>query len=138
MTVSTIIITNILATGTAFGVLAEDNSQNVFIPAKHALPAKLYEGKRIPAMLMPNPTHADRTPWIVITFDVAHDDLMGDVGEDTTAHDILRDLEDGFATIEEVADAIGRPVDRVRAVMGELVLSGRVTRFDAYGLSEDV
>lgn len=126
-----IIITNILATGTAFGVRADDMTQSVFIPSKLALDNSVQISGRISASIVPNITHSDKTPWIAIS-------LQGDADaeyEDITGL-VIADIEEGDASVDEIAKSIGKPVQQVRDALSHLISSGKVGRFELFGLVE--
>lgn len=74
-----IIVTNMLATGTAFGVMSDDMTQNVFIPSKHAINANLRPGQKILAKIAPNVLHSDKTPWVVISIEGSEPAPVGPV-----------------------------------------------------------
>jgi low affinity Fe/Cu permease len=110
-----LLVTNVLATGTAFGVLSEDMTQNVFIPSKHAINAGLRPGQKILAKIVPNVTHGEKTPWVVISIE-GHEPTTG-----TTLRERVRqELANGPATSYELAkmlDADVRDVqDELRAM----------------------
>lgn len=76
-----IIITNILPTGTAFGVLEDDMTQSVFIPSKVARGAGLQISGRINASIVPNITHSDKTPWLAIALHVEAQPAQADMDD---------------------------------------------------------
>jgi hypothetical protein len=130
-----ILITNKLATGTAFAVLADDMTQNVFIPSKLALDASLRPGQKVMAQLVPNMTQPDKTPWLAISLEdatpVSRDDTLGAF--------ILGNLQaDGRATVEEIAEDMNMADDKIAAKLAELVATGRVVRLTCFDLPEDV
>jgi hypothetical protein len=94
-----VIVTNILPTGTSFGVLASDMTQNVFIPSKLALETGLRPGQKVMASVVPNAQQPEKTPWLAIAL---HDSLPEP--EPRTLADKIRDeLESGPATTIELA-----------------------------------
>ena len=94
-----VIVTNILPTGTSFGVLAGDMTQNVFIPSKLALETGLRPGQKVMASVVPNAQQPEKTPWLAIAL---HDSLPEP--EPRTLADKIRDeLESGPATTIELA-----------------------------------
>jgi hypothetical protein len=135
-----IIITNKLATGTTFAVLASDMTQNVFIPSKLALDASLRPGQKILAQIVPNMSQPEKTPWLAI--------LLEDAGplpeqkqslRDTLGAFILGNLQaDGRATVEEIAEDMNMSDAVVAAKLAELVAAGRVVRLTCFDLPEDV
>jgi predicted Rossmann fold nucleotide-binding protein DprA/Smf involved in DNA uptake len=134
-----IIITNKLATGTTFAVLASDMTQNVFIPSKLALDASLRPGQKVMAQIVPNMSQPEKTPWLAISLEDA-----GPLPEqkqslrDTLAELIIDDLEDGRATVSEIAENLNMADDKIAAELAELVKSGDVVRLTCFDLPEDV
>jgi hypothetical protein len=135
-----IIITNKLATGTTFAVLASDMTQNVFIPSKLALDASLRPGQKVMAQIVPNMSQPEKTPWLAISLEDA-----GTLPEqkqslrDTLGAFILGNLQaDGRATVEEIAEDMNMADDKIAAKLAELVATGRVVRLTCFDLPEDV
>jgi hypothetical protein len=96
-----IIVTNCLPTGTSFGVLASDMTQNVFIPSKLALETGLRPGQRVMASVVPNVQQPEKTPWLAIAL---HDSLPAPETQQKTLADRIRDeLKGGAATTIELA-----------------------------------
>jgi hypothetical protein len=107
-----IIVTNRLATGTTFAVLASDMTQNVFIPSKLALDASLRPGQKIMAQIVPNMSQPDKTPWLCIALHGSEKDATSD----TSLRDRIRaELGNGAATVYELANALGAEVRDVEA-----------------------
>jgi hypothetical protein len=131
-----IIITNTLQTGTGFAVIASDMSEGVFIPSKLMHETSLRPGDRVSAMLVPNHTRPDKTPWVAISFDKAT--LAPVPPRDTLAELILGDLDQGRATVEEVAENLNMADAKIAAKLAELVASGDVVRLTCFDLPEDV
>jgi hypothetical protein len=105
-----IIITNKLATGTAFAVLADDMTQNVFIPSKLALDASLRPGQKVMAQIVPNMSQPEKTPWLAISLE------GGLVAPSMDLRDRIREeLGNGAATVYELANALGAEVKDVEA-----------------------
>jgi hypothetical protein len=93
-----VIVTNILPTGTSFGVLASDMTQNVFIPSKLALETGLRPGMKVMASVVPNAQQPEKTPWLAIAL---HDSLPAPA---LSLADRIRDeLANGPATTIELA-----------------------------------
>jgi hypothetical protein len=122
-----IIITNILTTKTAFGVLAE-GTESVFIPGKVADAANIRIGQTVRAVLVPNQTMPERTPWMAVYIGAAED-------ADTLADEIRADLERGPATAQQVAKSINQPVDLVARKMREMSGKGGLVHDTVYALS---
>lgn len=121
-----IIITNVLPTRTAFGVVA-DGSEAVFIPSRVADAADVRIGQTVKALLVPNQTQPEKTPWMAVFIGEKND-------EDTLAEDIKTDLERGPATAFEVAFSIDRPVELVARKMREMNQAGLLKSEPLYDL----
>ena len=130
-----IIITNTLQTGTGFAVIASDMNEGVFIPSKLMHETSLRPGDRVSAMLVPNHTRPDKTPWVAISFDKAT--LAPVPPRDTLAEMILADLEQGRATVEEVAENLNMANHAVNTKLDEMVNAGRVVRLVCFDLPGD-
>ena len=130
-----IIITNTLQTGTGFAVIASDMSEGVFIPSKLMHETSLRPGDRVSAMLVPNHTRPDKTPWVAISFNKAT--LAPVPPRDTLAELILADLEQGRATVEEVAENLKMANHAVNTKLDEMVNAGRVVRLVCFDLPGD-
>jgi predicted Rossmann fold nucleotide-binding protein DprA/Smf involved in DNA uptake len=131
-----IIITNTIQSGTGFAVIASDMTEGVFIPSKLMHETSLRPGDRVSAMLVPNHTRPDKTPWVAISFDKAS--LAPVSRPDTLAELIIDDLEDGRATVEEIAENLNMSDEKIAAKLAELVASGDVVRLTCFDLPEDV
>jgi len=94
-----IYVTNCLPTGTSFGVLASDMTQNVFIPSKLALETGLRPGMKVMASVVPNAQQPEKTPWLAIAL---HDSLPTPE-QKTLAEKIRDELKGGAATTIELA-----------------------------------
>jgi predicted Rossmann fold nucleotide-binding protein DprA/Smf involved in DNA uptake len=134
-----LIVTNRIATGTTFAVLSSDMTQNVFIPSKLALDASLRPGQKVMAQIVPNMSQPEKTPWLAISLQDA-----GPLPEqkqslrDTLAELIIDDLEDGRATVSEIAEDLNMSDVSVANKLSELVADGRVIRLTCFDLPEDV
>lgn len=128
----TILLTNQLATGSAFA-LTEDN-ENVFIPSKVVAGKGVRPGQKVQAIVVPNMTRPDRTPWLAVSI-VDAEPVSRD---DTLANFILDNLQaDGRATVEEIAEDMNMADDKIAAKLAELVASGDVVRLICFDLPED-
>jgi hypothetical protein len=128
----TILITNQLATGSAFA-LTESN-ENVFIPSKVMIGKNVRPGEKVQAIVVPNMTRPDRTPWLAVSIleaaTVSRDDTL-------TAF-ILGNLQaDGRATVEEIAEDMNMSDAVVAATLAEMVASGQLVRLTCYDLPEE-
>ena len=128
-----IILTNFLPTGTGFGVVAGDMGQSVFIPSRLMHGKDFNIGDRINALLVPNPTHQDKTPWLAISIE----DNAPAQAKDDLAEKILADLEEGRATVREIAESIGAKESDVRAKMIEMAGMGQIISYTVFDLPED-
>jgi uncharacterized protein YqfA (UPF0365 family) len=127
MNTTKIIITNSLPTGTAFAVLYEDYTENVFIPSKVAGPAHLSVGDVVDALLVPNMQQPEKTPWLAARLVVSP---ATPVAPDLRAR-IVAHLTEYDATVQELAAAL---VESESAIEDELNALAR----DGYLLSETV
>lgn len=125
MTPRSIIITNVLDTGSAFALLADDTTQNVFIPSKVANGRGIKAGDTVQATLVPNSTQPHKTPWLAVDLQVVSIDQR-----------ILAALADSDMTHEELADEVGLGVDEARQALDRLIKAGKLVRFEVFGLSE--
>jgi len=112
-----LIVTNRLATGTTFAVLASDMTQNVFIPSKLALDASLRPGQKIMAQIVPNMSQPEKTPWLAISLEDA-----GPLPQPTLADRIREELANGPATSYELAKFIDADVSDVEAELRRMKL----------------
>ena len=128
-----IIITNTIQTGTGFAVIADDMTEGVFIPSKLMHETSLRPGDRVSALLVPNHTRPDKTPWVAISFA----DAKPVSRPDTLAELILGDLDQGRATAEEVAESLNMADDKIAAKLAEMVADGRVVRLTCFDLPGD-
>jgi hypothetical protein len=130
-----IIISNIIATGTGFAVVADDMHEGVFVPSRVMHDSNLRPGDRASAMLVPNTTRPDKTPWLAVS-------LVSDRApvspRDTLAAFILGNLQaDGRATVEEIAEDMNMSDAVVAATLAEMVTAGRVVRLVCFDLPGD-
>jgi hypothetical protein len=105
-----IIVTNRLQTGTAFAVLVDDMTQNIFIPSKLALDASLRPGQKVMAQIVPNMTQPEKTPWLAISLESGLHAPSMDLRDR-----IREELGNGAATVYELANALGAEVRDVEA-----------------------
>lgn len=130
MTIAHVLVTNILRTGTAFGVLAGNHAESVFLPARLAGERKLVIGQTVRALIVPNQSHQERTPWIAVQLepDVASPQrsALGD--------QIILELDEGSATLDEIADAVSQPTGTVARELQDLVARGDVTSYVVFDL----
>lgn len=131
MQTTEIIISNVLQTGTAFAVKADDTTQAIFVPSKVAVAADVYVGQITKAVLIPNTAQPEKTPWLAV-FILRED---GPAAEDSLAEEIRQDLERGAATAQDVAKSIGKPVEVVTKKMREMSGAGGLVHDTIYALT---
>jgi hypothetical protein len=127
----TILLTNQLATGSAFALT--QNNENVFIPSKVMLEKGVRVGQQVQAIVVPNMTRPDRTPWLAVSIL----DAAPAPQEDALAEMILDLIEsDGRGTVEEIATSLNMADAKISAKLSELVGSGQLVREVCYDLPE--
>jgi len=128
----TILLTNQLATGSAFALT--QNNENVFIPSKVMLEKGVRVGQQVQAIVVPNMTRPDRTPWLAVSIL----DAAPAPQEDALAELILDTIEsDGRGTVEEIATSLNMSDAVVSGKLSELVASGQLVRLTCYDLPEE-
>ena len=134
-----IIITNVLPTGSSFAVMADYMTQNIFIPSKNTAERPVRPGERLQAIVVPNMTHGHKTPWMAVTLinDAPIQPPQPQPRRDALADLILDDLNDGRATVEEIAENLNMSDESVAAKLAELVAAGRVVRLVCFDLPGD-
>lgn len=136
METTEIIITNILPTRTGFAVIADSTHENVFIPSKLLHDTDIELGQRVRAVLVPNATQPEKTPWLAVSiFDF--DDTQVPAMRGSLEKLILDDLTQGDGTAEEIARSIKMPIENVRAKLAEMSASGRIARVETFGIVEE-
>ena len=133
----TILLTNQLATGSAFALT--QNNENVFIPSKVMLEKGVRVGQQVQAIVVPNATHGHKTPWMAVTIldDAPIQPPQPQARRDTLAELILEDLDQGRATVGEIAENLNMSDESVAAKLSELVTTGRVVRLTCFDLPGD-
>lgn len=135
MQTSEIMVINRLETNTAFAATVDGN-QSVFIPAKVACSLDIQVGERLNAILIPNATHPEKTPWMAIRI-IRIDPSQQAQVQDDLAKMILADLsESGRATVEDVAESINQPLVNVIAKMQDMAHGGTIKRKTFYAIDE--
>jgi predicted RNA-binding protein (virulence factor B family) len=127
----TILLTNQLATGSAFALT--QNNENVFIPSKVMLEKGVRVGQKVQAIVVPNMTRPDRTPWLAVSILDAEPVQQ----DDALAQMILRELQYGRATVEDIAVDLNMSDEKIAAKMAEMVASGQLMREVCYSLPEE-
>lgn len=129
----TILITNQLATGSAFA-LTEGSNENVFIPSKVMIGKSVRLGQKVQAIVVPNMTRPDRTPWLAVSI---LDDAPAPQ-DDALAEMILDFIEnDGRSTVQEIATCLNMANGLAAAKVVELVASGHLVRLVCFDLPEE-
>jgi hypothetical protein len=128
----TILLTNQLPTGSAFALTADN--ENVFIPSKVMLEKGVRVGQKVQAIVVPNMTRPDRTPWLAVSILEAEPAPQ----DDALAEMILDTIEsDGRATVEEIAEDMNMSDAVVAATLAEMVSDGRLVRLVCFDLPEE-
>lgn len=128
----TILLTNQLATGSAFALTADN--ENVFIPSKVMLEKGVRVGQKVQAIVVPNMTRPDRTPWLAVSILEAEP-----VQQDDALAEMILDLieSDGRGTVEEIATSLNMADAKISAKLSELAASGQLVRLVCYDLPEE-
>jgi hypothetical protein len=127
----TILLTNQLATGSAFALTADN--ENVFIPSKVMLDKGVRPGQKVQAIVVPNMTRPDRTPWLAVSILDAEPVSQ----DDTLDAFILQSLEQGRGTVQEIAEDLNLSDAVVASNLARMVASGEVVRVVCYDLPEE-
>lgn len=125
-----VIVTNILPTGTSFGVLVSDMTQNVFIPSKLALESGLRHGQKVMASVVPNAQQPEKTPWLAISL---HDNLPAPEPALSLSERIREELEGGPATTIELAHFLNVNSSEVHRALEAM----KLPRTDLWALEMD-
>ena len=128
----TILLTNQLATGSAFA-LTESN-ENVFIPSKVMFGHSVRVGQKVQAIVVPNMTRPNRTPWLAVSILDAEP-----VQQDDALAEMILDLieSDGRGTVEEIATSLNMSDAVVSGKLSELAASGQLVRVVCFDLPEE-
>ena len=129
-----IIISNIIHTGTGFAVVADNMSESVFIPSRVMHGSNARPGDRVSAMLVPNPSRPEKTPWLAVSLASEQASVSP---RDTLADLILADLEQGRATVEEIAENLNMANHAVNTKLNEMVTDRRIVQLTCYDLPGD-
>jgi len=90
-------------------------------------------GQKVQAIVVPNMTRPDRTPWLAVSI-LDADPVSQD---DTLDAFILQSLEQGRGTVQEIAEDLNLSDAVVASNLAELVAAGRVVRLVCYDLPEE-
>ena len=128
----TILLTNQLPTGSAFALTADN--ENVFIPSKVMLEKGVRVGQKVQAIVVPNMTRPDRTPWLAVSI-LETEPLPQD---DALAEMILDLIEsDGRGTVEEIATSLNMADAVVSGKLSELAASRQLVRLTCFDFPEE-
>jgi len=128
----TILLTNQLATGSAFALT--ENNENVFIPSKVMLNKGVRVGQKVQAIVVPNMTRPNRTPWLAVSIL----DAAPAPQDDALAEMILDLIEsDGRGTVEEIATSLNMADAKISAKLSELAASGQLVRLTCFDFPEE-
>lgn len=128
-----IIITNILATGTAFAVIADDTRESVFIPPRVSYAAHIKVGDRVNAQLIDNVARPDKTRWFAAMVERPVRSERDDELHAELRARILDDIdENGPATTEELAQNIHVREEYIRTCLIGLASDGSLVRGDIW------
>lgn len=134
-----IIITNVLPTGTAFGVCVSDMTQ-VFISSAVAERGRVEVGLTMNAHIVPNFSHPERTPWqaVKIFEPTAPTPPAAPTATRTPADQLIAEIEALLADADyadtELAAEIGVDLDLVQDTLGAMQSAGRVRAYYVYEL----
>ena len=133
----TILITNQLATGSSFALT--DDMENVFVPSKVTAERPVRPGQKVQAIVVPNMTHGHKTPWVAVAIvdDAPIQPPMPQPHKDALAEFILDDLQQGRATVEEIAENLNMANEKIAAKLAEMATDGLVVRLICFDLPED-
>ena len=128
----TILLTNQLATGSAFALTADN--ENVFIPSKVMLDKGVRVGQKVQAIVVPNMTRPNRTPWLAVSIL----DAAPAPQKNMLAEMILDTIEvDGRGTVEEIATSLNMADAKISAKLSELAASGQLVRLTCFDFPEE-
>jgi hypothetical protein len=136
MNTTKIIITNVLPTSSAFAVLQDDHTQNVFIPSKiyDAQPFEI--GETVDALLVPNVQHHSKTPWLaarIIAQPVAVVQPVQPVEVNLRAK-IVAHLQEYDATFDEILNYVGGDRADINKALSQLSQDGVLMSEVVYSL----
>jgi hypothetical protein len=126
MTIKKVIVTNILETKSAFGVLEEDHKQNVFIPSKTFINCNADIGDTVSALVVPNMQYPDKTPWLasrIITNPVTEVHPLRPSRTDLRKK-VINYLQEYDATFEEILNHVGGHKDDINDALTSLLQDG--------------
>jgi hypothetical protein len=128
MKTSTIIVTNILPTGTTFALLA-DTMESVFVNASVSKFAGLQVGETVQAEIVPNHQQPDRTPWQATK--IMRSAAQPVVGLEQRVTDELWVEE---ATAKELSEALGADESAVQVTLDRMMSQGKIRAYSVYAI----
>lgn len=142
----TIFCTNILDTGTAFGMRG-DTGEQIFIPAMVAKRVGIKIGDKSQATIIPNHQHGERTPWYAIQVDPIQDPDAPETLEDKLGKPVAMSLDDRIAraitehegayhTTAEVATMVSVDTIMASSALNRLFVHGRVARAEVHARAD--
>ncbi len=129
MKIATIIVTNILPTGTTFALLAE-NMESVFVNASVSKFAGLQVGETVQAEVVPNHQQPDRTPWQATK--IMRNTAQPVVGLEQRVIDELWVEE---ATAKELSEALGADETAVQVTLDRMMSQGKIRAYSVYAIA---
>jgi len=125
---SKIIITNILPTGTAFALLA-DNMESVFVNASVSNFAGLQVGETVDAEIVPNRQQPDRTPWQATK-------ILRSAAQPVAGLEqrVTNELWVEEATAQELSEALGADLTAVQVTLDRMMSQGKVRAYSVYAI----
>lgn len=150
----TIFCTNILDTGTAFGMRA-DTGEQIFIPAMVSKRAGLKIGDQSQGTIIPNHQHGERTPWFAIQIDpiqdpdapVSLEDRLGAAIEnykpvalslDDRIALTIAEHEGAYHTTGEIAKMVSVDSIMASSALNRLLKNGRVARAEVHARADQL
>jgi hypothetical protein len=129
MKTATIIVTNILPTGTTFALLA-DTMESVFVNASVSKFAGLQVGETVQAEIVPNHQQPDRTPWQATK--IMRNAAPPVVGLEQRVTDELWVEE---ATAKELSEALGADETAVQVTLDRMMSQGKIKAYSVYAIA---
>jgi hypothetical protein len=128
MKTATIIITNILPTGTTFAVLAE-TMDSVFVNASVSKFAGLQVGETVRAEIVPNHQQPDRTPWQATKIMRSAAPPVVELEQRVTDELWVEE-----ATAKELSEALGADEAAVQVTLDRLMSQGKIRAYSVYAI----
>ena len=91
-------------------------------------------GQKVQAIVVPNMTRPNRTPWLAVSIL----DAVPAPQDDALAEMILDTIEsDGRGTVEEIATSLNMADAKISAKLSELAASGQLVRLTCFDFPEE-